>query len=57
MTSQRRHSVEAEAREILEAAVRPEGRVKLGSLLADIGRQGQLTKAVSTLPSSEPHWR
>nr|WP_163501981.1 Arc family DNA-binding protein [Halomonas socia] len=37
------HSMEAEVREILEAAVAPEGRVKLGSLLADIGRQAQLT--------------
>ena len=32
-------STEAEVREILEAAVKPEGRVKLGSLLAEIGRQ------------------
>lgn len=37
------HSMEAEVREILGAAVRPEGRVKLGSLLADIGRQAKLT--------------
>ncbi len=29
--------------DILEAAVKPEGRVKLGSLLADIGRQIKLT--------------
>jgi plasmid stability protein len=32
-------STEAEVREILERAVKPEGRVRLGSLLADIGRQ------------------
>ncbi|WP_218509416.1 Arc family DNA-binding protein [Variovorax sp. dw_308] len=32
-------STEAEIRDILEAAVKPEGRVKLGSLLADIGRE------------------
>ncbi len=32
-------STEAEVREILEAAVKPEGRLKLGSLLAEIGRQ------------------
>ena len=32
-------STEAEVRAILESAARPEGRVKLGSLLADIGRQ------------------
>lgn len=31
-------STEAEIRFILEAAVKPEGRVKLGSLLAGIGR-------------------
>lgn len=31
-------STEAEIRAILEAAVKPDGRVKLGSLLADIGR-------------------
>ena len=37
------HSMEAEVREILEAAVAPEGRVKLGSLLADIGRRAKLT--------------
>ena len=37
------HSMEAEVREILALAVSPEGRVKLGSLLADIGRQAQLS--------------
>jgi plasmid stability protein len=37
------HSMEAEVREILKAAVAPEGRVKLGSLLADIGKQAKLT--------------
>jgi antitoxin FitA len=37
------HSMEAEVREILETAIAPEGRVKLGSLLADIGRQAKLT--------------
>nr|WP_232210455.1 Arc family DNA-binding protein [Nitrococcus mobilis] len=37
------HSMEAEVRAILEAAVTPEGRVKLGSLLADIGRRTKLT--------------
>ena len=36
-------STEAEVREILQAAVKPEGRVKLGSLLADIGSQVGLT--------------
>ena len=37
------HSMEAEVREILESAVSPRGRVKLGSLLADIGRRAKLT--------------
>jgi antitoxin FitA len=32
-------STEAEIRAILENAVRPEGRMKLGSLLAEIGRE------------------
>ncbi|EGF30836.1 plasmid stability protein StbC [Oxalobacteraceae bacterium IMCC9480] len=32
-------STEAEIRAILESAVRPEGRIKLGTLLADIGRE------------------
>lgn len=32
-------STEAEIRAILESAVKPEGRVRLGSLLADIGRE------------------
>ncbi len=36
-------STEAEVREILGSAVKSEGRVKLGSLLADIGRQIKLT--------------
>jgi len=35
-------SMEAEVREILGSALSPEGRVKLGYLLADIGRQAKL---------------
>lgn len=35
-------STEAEIREILEAAVRPSQRVKLGSLLVGIGREADL---------------
>lgn len=35
--------MEAEVRQILESAINPEGRLKLGSLLADIGRQAQLS--------------
>jgi plasmid stability protein len=41
--AQHGRSAEAEIREILEAAVKPEGRVKLGSVLADIGRRARLT--------------
>ena len=41
--AQRGHSMEAEVREILESAVSPEGRMKLGSLLADMGRRAKLT--------------
>ena len=36
-------STEAEVRAILEDSVMPEGRLKLGSLLADIGRRANLT--------------
>ena len=32
-------STEAEIRAILESAVHPKGRIKLGTLLADIGRE------------------
>lgn len=32
-------STAAEIRAILDSAVRPDGRIKLGSLLADIGRE------------------
>ena len=41
--AQRGHSMEAEVRQILESAVSPEGRVKLGSLLAGMGRRARLT--------------
>jgi antitoxin FitA len=37
--ARRGHSTEAEIRLILEAAVKDERRVKLGSLLAEIGRE------------------
>ena len=36
-------STEAEVRAILENAVKPEGRMKLGSLLAEIGRRASLS--------------
>ena len=38
-------STEAEIRDILEAAVRPSQRVKLGSLLVDIGREADLSES------------
>ena len=41
--ARRGQSMEAEVREILEAAISPQGRVKLGSLLADMGRQAKLS--------------
>jgi plasmid stability protein len=37
--AQHGRSTEAEIRAILDDAARPEGRVKLGSLLAEIGRE------------------
>lgn len=36
-------SAEAEIRDILANAVKPQGRKQLGSLLAEIGRQARLT--------------
>ena len=42
-------SMEAEVRAILESAVSPEGRVKLGSLLADVGRRAKLTEEEVTV--------
>ena len=41
--AQHGRSMEAEVREILAAAISPQGRVKLGSLLADVGRQARLS--------------
>jgi len=41
--AQHGHSTEAEIRDILEQAVRPTQRLKLGSLLAEIGRNAGLT--------------
>jgi len=38
------HSMEAEVRAILESTVSPAGRVKLGSLLADLGQQARLSE-------------
>ncbi len=39
MAQQHNKSTEAEIRSILENAVRPDVRVKLGTLLAEIGRE------------------
>lgn len=41
--AQHGHSMESEVREILESAVSPQGRVRLGTLLADMGRQARLS--------------
>jgi len=42
--AQHGRSIEAEMRDILESAVKPPGRVKLGSMLAEIGRTLKLTE-------------
>jgi antitoxin FitA len=42
--AQHGRSTEAEIRDILEKAAKPEGRVKLGSLLAEIGREAKLSR-------------
>ena len=42
--AQHGHSMEAEVREILESAVNPQERVKLGTLLAGLGRQARLSE-------------
>lgn len=39
-------STEAEVRTILEDTIKPQARLKLGSLLADIGRQANLTDEI-----------
>ena len=41
--ARRGHSMEAEVREILESATSPQGRVRLGSMLADMGRRAKLS--------------
>ena len=43
--AQHDRSTEAEMRAILEAAVRPEGRLRLGSALAEISRTNGVTDA------------
>jgi plasmid stability protein len=41
--AQHGHSMEAEVLQILESAISVQGRVKLGSLLDDMGRRARLT--------------
>jgi antitoxin FitA len=58
--ARRGHSMEAEVRDILASAVSPRERVKLGSMLADIGRRAKLTDeefAVFEQFRSEAHTR
>ncbi|MBS0456778.1 MAG: Arc family DNA-binding protein [Proteobacteria bacterium] len=53
--AQHGRSTEAEVRAVLEEAVKPRGRLKLGSLLADIGRKMKLTDAeVALLNRRDP---
>jgi antitoxin FitA len=37
------HTMEAEVREVLASAVNPQGQMKLGSMLAHMGRRAKLT--------------
>lgn len=43
LAAQHGRSVEAEIRDILANAVKPQGRKQLGSLLVEIGRQAKLS--------------
>lgn len=43
--AQHNRSTEAEIRAILESAVRPEGRLRLGTALSEIGKKYGVTKA------------
>lgn len=49
------HSVEDEARDILESTTRPHGRVFLGSLLAEVGRRAQLSDTEFAVLESASH--
>jgi plasmid stability protein len=46
--AQHGRSIEAEMRDILESAVKPQTRVKLGSMLAEPGRKLNLSEAELT---------
>jgi plasmid stability protein len=56
--AQHNRSAEAEMRAILEAAVRPEGRLLLGTALQEIGRKYDITKAdieaIEQVPDKRP---
>ena len=48
-------STEAEVRALLEEAVKPQGRLKLGSLLAEVGRKMKLTdEEVALISQRDP---
>jgi plasmid stability protein len=52
--AQHNRSAEAEMRSILEAAVRPEGRLRLGTALSEMSRKIELTNAdVETLEQDQ----
>jgi plasmid stability protein len=42
--AQHGRSIEAEMRDILESAVKPQGRIKIGSMLAEIGCKVNMTE-------------
>lgn len=48
-------STEAEVRALLEEAVKPQERLKLGSLLADVGRKVKLTDEELALLNQRDH--
>lgn len=52
--AQNGRTLQAEMREILTTAVAPEGRVKLGDLLADIGRKVNLTEEEMAVFERDP---
>ena len=48
-------STEAEVRVLLEEAVKPQGRLKLGSLLSEVGRKMKLTdEGVAQISQRDP---
>lgn len=53
--AQHGRSIEAEMRDILESAVKPQGRVRLGAMLAEIGRKVKLTEEEFAIFESVRH--